>query len=97
MTDVKRIEVIINSLDKQKLIDILKEKKIAGFSYIDDVKGIGDRGIQDGKGLSDAFTNSYFLIACEEEDFNTIKEPLRSLLKKIGGVCLVSEAQWLIH
>jgi nitrogen regulatory protein PII len=97
MTNIKRIEVVINSLDKQQLIDILKKHRISGFTYVDDVKGIGDRGIQDGKGLSSAFTNNYFLIACSDEAFDTIKEPLRSLLKKIGGVCLVSDAEWLIH
>ena len=38
-----------------------------------------------------------FIVACSEEELKSITEPLRSLLKKSGGVCLVSDAQWLVH
>ncbi len=68
------------------------------FTLFEEVKGgRGDRGWQDGAGLTESFKNVSVMLACEQQDFDKIKEPLRAFLKKVGGICLVSDAQWLTH
>ena len=73
MKTYKKLEIIINKLETGRLVNILNQNDIRGYTYWDGVKGRGDRGLQDGEGLSEAFSNSYFVIACSEEEFDRIK------------------------
>ena len=97
MKDLKRVEIVTGTLETPKVVDILKKNQISGYTMIKNVLGSGDKGIQDGEGLHNAFQNTYFIVACSVEELDRIKEPLRAVLKKSGGVCLVSDAKWLIH
>lgn len=97
MKTIKRIDIVINSIEKEHLYKILQQHGMSNFTLFEEVKGLGDRGWQDGAGLTDSFKNVCLMIACEQEDFDKIKEPLRKFLTKVGGICLVSEAQWLLH
>ena len=64
---------------------------------IRDATGIGDRGARMGDQLSDVLKNSYVLTACPDEQLQPLVEAIRPLLKRFGGICLVSDAQWIIH
>lgn len=64
---------------------------------IKDATGKGGRGTRGGGELSGAFINSYVITACPPEQVAAVVEALRPILKRFGGVCLVSDAQWLIH
>ena len=97
MQAYKKLEIIIPKLESKRLISLLQRNGIKGYSYWGGVRGSGDRGLQDGEGLSDTFVNAYFVIACSETDFHQIKEKLRFFLKEAGGVCMVSDVDWLIH
>ncbi len=97
MKALKRVEIITGSLESSKVIRILDQNQINGYTLIKNVLGRGDKGEQDGEGLHNAFQNTYFLVACSEDELDKITEPLRKLLKTSGGVCLISDAQWLIH
>ena len=59
--------------------------------------GSGDRGERSGDLLNDAMSNSYILIVCDDEQAAKIIESLRPKLKRYGGMCLVSDAQWVRH
>ena len=37
------------------------------------------------------------VIACSEEQSHQIVEVVRPILKQLGGMCLVSEAMWVLH
>ncbi|MGD1842577.1 MAG: P-II family nitrogen regulator [Thermonemataceae bacterium] len=97
MKAVKRLEIIVNSPDLEEVIEVLEQLKIAGYTIIKEVVGKGERGIQDGDGLTNVFTNAYILVACEEKQLATLLTPLQELLEEVGGVCLVSDAYWLIN
>lgn len=97
MKDLKRVEIVTGTLEAPKVIQILERHNISGYTMIKNVLGSGEKGFQDGEGLHNAFQNTYIIVACSMEDFDAVKEPLRSLLSKVGGVCLVSDAQWLVH
>ena len=97
MKPVKRIEIIIDSLDLNPCLKELEKMGITGYTVIRDVIGSGDRGARIGDMLNDTMKNSYILIACEPEQVSTVTEALRPKLKRFGGICLISDAQWLKH
>lgn len=97
MKPVKRVEIITAAPNKEKVVKLLEEQQVAGYTLLPKVYGKGERGIQDGQGLHNAFDNSMIIIACTNEEIERIKEPLRALLKRYGGVVLVSDAMWLMH
>jgi len=51
--------------------------------------------MQDALGLTDAFTNSLVIWYCKEEKFESLRQSIRQLLEEAGGVCAVSDAQWV--
>jgi len=97
MKPYKKIEVVINALEKEHFVKILEKSGIRKFTMISEVTGRGDRGWQDGEGLTDSFKNVYFLVACSAEELDKLTEPMRLFIKKVGGVCMVSDVMWLKH
>ncbi len=97
MKAVKRIEIIIDTLNVTMILEELEAIGITAYSLIRDVAGSGDRGSRAGDLLNDAMKNSYLLIACTPEEAEQVVEALRPKLKRFGGMCLVSDAQWVKH
>lgn len=97
MHAVKKIEIIADSLEIQNILNRLEEQGISGYTVIKDVMGKGERGLRAGDELTDVFKNSYVMTTCTAEQVPAIIESIRPILKRFGGVCLVSDAQWLIH
>jgi nitrogen regulatory protein PII len=95
--NVKKIEIVINSLELQKVLKILDHIGVSGYTIIEDVTGKGYRGrvIDDLEGH--ALTNSYVMTICNEEQEHQIVEAIRPLLKKYGGVCIVCDAKSVVH
>lgn len=98
MQAIKKVEIIIECMVLPQLLEVLKKEDIAvGYTVIKEAFGAGGRGEMAGDGLSGEFTNSYLLIACSEDEANRIVEIVRPMLKRFGGVCLVSDAMWVKH
>lgn len=97
MRPVKRIEIVIDSLELRKLLKNLEQVGVSGYTVIQDAVGMGDRGARAGDQLSDVLKNSYVIIACPEEQLQPLIDAIRPLLKRFGGICLVSDAQWIVH
>jgi nitrogen regulatory protein PII len=97
MQAVKRIEIITDSLEMREVRRVLDGLALTGYSVIRDVTGRGERGIQSGDDLTDVFKNSMVLLACPTERVSEIVEAIRPILKRRGGICLVSDAMWVMH
>lgn len=97
MRPVKRIEIVIDSLELRKLLKNLEQVGVSGYTVIQDAAGMGDRGVRAGDQLSDVLKNSYVITACPEEQLQPLIDAIRPLLKRFGGICLVSDAQWIVH
>ena len=61
-----------------------------------EASGKGDRGVSLG-GVSGELNNSYILIACEPDRIGELVEWIRPVLKRFGGMMLVSDALWVKH
>lgn len=98
MKPCKRIEIVVEAPQAQRLTDALRQLGVAGFTLIPDVRGSGDRGERRADELSGDSSNCLILIACDNQaTVDTILEVVRPLLSRSGGVCLVSDALWLRH
>ncbi len=95
MKPVKRIEIVTVSVEKDSLLSKLQKAGVSGYTMIKRVEGFGDRGKREADELTDVFTNVYVLIMCEEEEVERITEVVRPILRKFGGVCLISDAMSL--
>jgi len=94
---VQKIEIIVKGEKHEFVRSLLEQSGASGYTVIRDVAGKGDRGERGGDGLTDVFDNSYILIACEPEIVDKLLQPLRQMLHDFGGVCLVSDAHWVVH
>lgn len=97
MIAVKRIEIIIDALELPAVLKLLDAANVSGYTVFKEATGKGERGTRGGGELSGAFINSYVLTACPPAQVAAVVETLRPVLKRFGGVCLVSDAEWVIH
>ncbi len=97
MIPVKKIEIIIDKHELPNVLKLLDAAGVSGYTVFEDATGKGDRGLRGGDDLTGVFANSYVMSACPIEKLHLIVESLRPVLKQRGGVCLVSDAEWIIH
>jgi len=94
---VKKVEIITNSLELDKVLNLLENVGVSGYTVIKDVTGFGDRGKVINDFDSSALTNGYVMSICTETQEEKVVETIRPILKKYGGVCIVSDAKWIVH
>lgn len=97
MERVKKVEIITTSLELDKVLDTLNSLNVSGYSVIRNVIGKGGRGIADDDIEMSVLSNVYVMTTCPPENVQNLVDNIRPILKKFGGVCLVSDAEWIIH
>lgn len=97
MRAMKKVEVVIDSIHLNKVLEIFEKAGVSGYTVVRDVLGKGERGTMAGDELTDVFKNSYVFTVCSEEMAQKIAEDIKPLLKKVGGVCLISDVLWVSH
>ena len=97
MENVTRVEIITDALEMREVCTLLDTLGVTGFTIIRDAQGKGERGSQLGDEITDVFKNSYLLAACEPALAERVAEAVRPLLKRRGGICLLSPARSVRH
>jgi hypothetical protein len=97
MKAVHRIEIVVAAPHAGRVIGILKDQGLPGHTLIRGVSGQGERGQMLGDEVTGASNNNYILTTCPPEKLEDVTEALRPVLKRVGGICLVSDARWLLH
>lgn len=97
MQPVKRIEIVIPEHALRDLLAVISRSSPGDYTVFRGLGGRGDRGIQSGDGVVGEFSNAAVLMACDEAQAGALLEDLRALLRQFGGMCLVSDANWLKH
>ncbi len=94
LESVKKIEIIVSDPEVPSVLKILKKNLIERYTVINNVSGCGEHGSYG----DDLITNSYIMIICPNSE---VVEPLASamqpLLKKLGGIFIVTDVQWIVH
>lgn len=97
MIGVKRIELVVEAIEKEQVIASLNRINIRSFTIYHHVGGSGERGVRDEGVFGEKFENVTFVIACAENQLTSVIETLRPILKRYGGMCLISDAKWVKH
>ncbi|MEW5771457.1 MAG: P-II family nitrogen regulator [Pseudomonadota bacterium] len=95
MKPVKRIEIVIEEVELDDLIAELDRIGVVGFTVVPGAGGRGERGVryENLQGLG----NVLMTIACDAAQAEKVIEVIRPILKRYGGICLVSDALWVVH
>jgi nitrogen regulatory protein PII len=94
LQNVKKVEIIVSYLEVPAVLKILKKNAIEGYTVINNVSGSGEHGYSG----DDLITNSYIMIICTKlEMAEQLSNAMQPLLKKLGGIFIVSDAQWIAH
>lgn len=96
MKNMKKIEIIIESLYLNRLLELFDKKEISGYTIIRDIEGKGITGVKSADEVTDVFKNNYIFTICEEEKFKNIVDDIRPFIKKYGGKCIVSDVSWVL-
>ncbi|AFY42377.1 hypothetical protein [Nostoc sp. PCC 7107] len=99
MEAIKKIEIVTNSLEIIKVIEILEKVGISCYTAIEYVTGKVDRGKVFNDLETHALTNGYVMSVCtqEQEKEQELVTAIEAILEKFGSVCIVSDAKWITH
>jgi len=97
MQAAKKIEIICDTVEVKNVVEILEGIGVTGYTIIRDVVGKGGRGMRRGDDLTDVFKNSMILTVCDDQQIPDVVEAIRPILKKFGGICLISDTHFVIH
>lgn len=87
----KKVEIVTDFVGINKVIKLLDEIGVSGYTIIGDVIGKGDRGVRMGDGITDLLNNSYIMVVCNDIEAHKIAEAIMSIKKNFGGICIVSD------
>lgn len=92
MEPVKRIEIIANSQELEKVLKVLNHAGVPGYTVIRNVVGKGQRSITSDDLVDTSTSNVYIICFCPEAKVEQIGEELRPVLNRFGGICCISDA-----
>lgn len=97
MKAVKRVEIVIGAREVEPLLERLAVVGVADYTLVRGVAGQGGRGTRRDDELTNAFTNVYLIVACDAAVVRDVVDAVRPALARYGGMCLVSDALWVLH
>ncbi len=97
MQNVQKVEIIVDHSCLSETLDILDKIQVSGYTVFEHFTGIGDRG-ESCEEFYCNFQSSYILTVCtNDKQLNALEENITPLLKKAGGISLITDAQWIKH
>lgn len=97
MKPIKRIEVIVDQGDQDAVLSAIAAEGVRHYTLIQGVGGMGEHGHRGGDPFGGTFDNTYILIACTQDEAERVVEGVRPILTRMGGVCMVSDANWVVR
>ncbi|MEB3233129.1 MAG: P-II family nitrogen regulator [Leptolyngbyaceae bacterium] len=94
MHPVTRIEIIVNSVGRTKVIEALKQGNVDSYYVIRDVVGKDREGrvSDDMDFVSGDLSDVYIISYCMADKVKSVVELIRLVLNKYGGACYLSDA-----
>jgi nitrogen regulatory protein PII len=94
---VQKVDIIVSHAFLQETLKILDTIGVSGYTVFGSTSGKGDRGLSCDDFDCD-YSGNYIMTVCsDEEQLNRLVNEIRPLLKKAGGIFVVTESRWLDH
>jgi hypothetical protein len=94
LKSVQKVEIIVSELEVNTILKILKKNLVKNYTVINNLSGSGEHGYSG----DDLITNSCIMIICTDPEMpEQLSKATGPLLKKMGGIFIVTEAQWIAH
>jgi nitrogen regulatory protein PII len=91
MHTVKRIEIISDSVELEKIIKALEKVGVSSYTVIRNVVGKGVTGTVSNNFDMTSLENDYVIAFCLPDKANSLVEAIRPILKRFGGSCYISD------
>lgn len=92
---MKKLEIIIEAVEKKSVLKILNEAGVGGYTIINDVHGQGKRGTRRGSELTNIMRNSLIIVVDEPEIIQSVIDKLQEILENYSGKMFVSDVEML--
>jgi len=96
MKNMKKVELIIESVYIKRLLKVFKKHDITGYTVIKDIEGYGGHGLKTADDVTDVFSNILVFTVCEDTKYQHMDKDIRSFLKSYGGKCILSDVMLLL-
>jgi nitrogen regulatory protein PII len=91
---MKRIDLFLSERELDKVCKALRKAGAPGYSVMRHVTGMGVGGeISEAMDFSSFGANAHLIVFCQPEQLTAIREAVRPLLQRFGGVGFLSEAE----
>jgi nitrogen regulatory protein PII len=97
MENVKRVEIIIDAPEVSSLLEVLRKLNITSHTVFSNLTGAGHRGERRNDEPGGGSGNACVVAAIAPEMLPAVVAAVRPLLKRRGGLCLVTDAQSVPH
>lgn len=98
MKACKRIEIVVERSQLHRVTDMLQAQEATGYTVVFGAGGSGDRGPRRADDVTNTDENCVVIVATEDNgQLTRVVEAVQPLLKRYGGICLVSEALLVPH
>ena len=92
---MKRFEIVVGIDQLEKLTELLEKCSVRGYTVLKNAGGLGSRGIRDPGDVMMELENVMVVLACKEDQAQKVLDEIRPALKKLGGMCLISDCNWV--
>lgn len=96
MKNMKKVEIVFETVYLNKLLGLFKNYDITSYTLIKHIEGNGGHGLRMNDNVTNVGSNCYIFTACEEEQFLSMKEEIRAFVKRYGGKCIVTDAMVIL-
>lgn len=91
---MKRIDFFVTEREIDRLCKAIRKAGAPGYSVMRHVTGWGLAGeIDEAMDFSGVGANAHVVVFCDTSSLEAVRETVRPLLKRFGGVGFVSEAE----
>lgn len=91
---VKKLEIVIHDGEIPAITKVFMKFGVSGYTIVPNVQGRGAGGLSG----DDLHGNSYVMAICKDaEQATSVIDKLEPILKRLGGICVVSDASWIAH
>lgn len=92
---MKRIDIVVTGESLEQVIRMFKDAQVRGYTVIKEAGGMGSTGERNPEDYVLREPNAVITVACEENQAEKIIKIMQPELKRFGGMCLVSDCQWV--